>query len=378
MSSLTETAYYTRKALKYGLILTLVLSVIKFIVFPLVVGTIIPIIFPPEPIPPDPCFGKIPAIRFPAKGTIPTFTPKLETENSELPHFNDLAKVYFMYTPSSHIFMWDETKAWAKRLGFTEEPEEETDYDLIFRNQSVFQKVLKINVASRNFSLLSDYKYDVTLFGQKNAPDKETAILKANQFLNQAGINTPELENGKKEVIYYQLNTNLDPPTLEPVESVSEANFTLVNYFREPISESINQKTDDKVLEKITIPILPPNPKNSLVSILVSGSAEPEKTILEVNYTHYPLDRQTYCTYSLKSIGTAWQELQKKEVFIADFGQNFDGRVIVRKVYLAYFDPSSSPAKDESLYLQPVYVFEGDRDFIAYAPALDSKWIYSK
>jgi hypothetical protein len=50
--------------------------------------------------------------------------------------------------------------------------------------------------------------------------------------------------------------------------------------------------------------------------------------------------------------------------FIANMGENVD-KVIIRNAYLAYFEPP-----DKQSYLQPIVVFEGDRDFIAYIPAI--------
>ena len=43
---------------------------------------------------------------------------------------------------------------------------------------------------------------------------------------------------------------------------------------------------------------------------------------------------------------------------------------MIRKVSLAYFEPVT-PAQ----FLQPVYVFEGDRGFAAYVPAIVDKYV---
>jgi len=39
-------------------------------------------------------------------------------------------------------------------------------------------------------------------------------------------------------------------------------------------------------------------------------------------------------------------------------------------VYLAYYD-----SLDPQTYLQPVFVFEGDDDFLAYVPAVEAAWV---
>jgi hypothetical protein len=207
-----------------------------------------------------------------------------------------------------------------------------------------------MNVLNGNFSLSYDYLSDLTLVGINSAPNKDQAIAEAKAFLQRANVLTPDLAAGTQQVIHFKFN----PPNLEQAMALSEADFALVNFFR----------TD---LEGIRI--LPPNPKKSLVSVLLSGSSDQQKRILEVNYTHFSINESDSCTYPLKEIDQAWQDLQNNKAFLASFGQNYDGQVVIRKVYLGYFDPP-----DDQRFLEPIYVFEGDRDFIAYIPALDPKF----
>ena len=73
--------------------------------------------------------------------------------------------------------------------------------------------------------------------------------------------------------------------------------------------------------------------------------------------------------YPLKSIQAAWEEFQKNQGFIANLGQNDKNEIIIRKVSLSYYD-----ADKPQHFLQPIYVFEGDRNFIGFLPAIDPKW----
>jgi len=93
------------------------------------------------------------------------------------------------------------------------------------------------------------------------------------------------------------------------------------------------------------------------------------RRIIEVNYNYYPIDRETFSTYPLKSVQTAWEEFQKNQGFIANLGENDKNEIIIRKVSLTYYD-----ADKPQHFLQPIYVFEGDRNFIGFLPAIDSKW----
>jgi len=208
-----------------------------------------------------------------------------------------------------------------------------------------------MNVLSGNFTISYNYQNDLTLVGLKSAPPQEQAIAEARNFLQKAGVFTVDLTNGSQEIVYFRF----EPPNLEPAIALSEADLTLVNFFRVNLDD---------------LKIMPPNPKKSLVSVLISGSTDSQKRILEVNYTHFPINETTSATYPLKNIEDAWQELQKNEAYLANFGQNYDGQVVIRKIYLGYFDPP-----DEQKFLEPIYVFEGDREFFAYVSALDPEYI---
>lgn len=349
MANLTETAYYTRKTIKFGFIF--------LIAFLLIRGIAIASVNywkeknPPPPPLPTVAFGKLPAIKFPDKGPNPPFTPRLETVDNKLPGFPEAINVYFIPQKTSDLFTWERAKSWAEQMGFINEPEKTDEYNFIYRLSSPYLTTLKTNVISSNFTYSVEYQDDLTLAGKKNAPEKTQAINEANKFLQTANAFTSSLEAGTQETIYFSFN----PPKLEKAAALSEADFTLVNFFRGNINN---------------LKVLPPNPEKSLVSILVSGAIEPAKKILEANYIHYPINEQTSATYPLKPVSLAWEELQKGQAYLADFGQNYDGQVVVRNVYLAYFDPP-----DDQRFLQPIYVFEGDREFSAYIPALDSKFI---
>lgn len=352
MITLTETAYYTRKTLKYSF-----LGLISFLLLRAIVLAGISywkIKHPPPPPPPNFCFGKIPKIQFPQKDPNPPFYPRLETIDYRLPNLPNIAKVYFIPQKVSTLYTWERAQNWAKQLGFLEEPEKPDNFTFIFKNKNFPQTTLKMNVLDGNFTLTYDYLSDLTLAGIGSAPPENQAIAEARNFLQKIGMLTQDLAAGTQKVIYYKFN----PPNLEQAISLSEADVALVNFFRSDIEG---------------IKIMPPDPKKSLVSVLISGSPDPQKRILEVNYTHFIIIESNWCTYPLKSITQAWQELQENKSFLANFGQNYDGQVVIRKVYLGYFDPP-----DNQRFLQPIYIFEGDRDFIAYISALDPQYLISE
>jgi hypothetical protein len=82
---------------------------------------------------------------------------------------------------------------------------------------------------------------------------------------------------------------------------------------------------------------------------------------------HYlPIDQTRVSTYPIKTAAVAWEELKAGSGFIAQ--SPGEGNVVVRRVYLANYDPN----KFEE-YVQPIIVFEGD-GFLAYVPAVTSEY----
>ena len=191
---------------------------------------------------------------------------------------------------------------------------------------------------------------ETEILTSKNLPTNQQAAQEAKNFLVSNGLLAEDLANGTAEFEYLRFST----PELIPVSSLSEADFIRVNLFRANLDD---------------LRILPPNPKKSLISFLFSGSRTPGKRIIEINYTYFPLEKEIFATYPLKPITQAWGELQQGQGFIANLGQNENGQVTIRKVYLAYYDSETLQH-----YLQPIYVFEGDRNFWGYVPAIDPKW----
>ena len=140
-----------------------------------------------------------------------------------------------------------------------------------------------------------------------------------------------------------------------PAISLSEADFVRVDLFRKNLDD---------------LKVLPPNPNQSSVSWIFSGARETGKRIVEVDYAHQPVSEENYATYPFKSSATAWQELANGQGFVASLGENPQDKVTIRKVYLAYFD--SDEIQD---FLQPIFVFEGDKGFVGYIQAVDPKWV---
>ncbi len=348
MTTLTKTTYYTRKIFKLSLIFLLAFFILKNVFG--VIRKYWLAHHPPPPPPPTVSFGKLPKIQFPQNTQLPELTFRLETIQGNLPNLPTIGKVYFMPKNQPNLLALDRAAQMAKKMGFQEQPEPITKTVYRWKNGQLPATTLEIDINSLNFHLRYDYENDSELLISKYLPTNEQSTQEIKNFLTVNGLLAPDLAEGTAEFEYLKFGS----PKLLSAMSLSDSDFVRVNLFRADLDG---------------LKILPPNPKKSLISFLFSGSRVSGKRIVEINYTYYPIERDIFATYPLKPTLEAWNELQAGKGYIANLGQNEDGKIIIRRVYLAFYD-SETPQH----YLQPIYVFEGDKNFWGYVSAVDPKW----
>ncbi len=349
MFSLTQTAYWTRRLLKIGafLLIAILFLRVSFNIF----SSVWQRLHPPAPPPPTVSFGKLPVIKFPENSdSEKKLNYRLETIQGGLPKLTEVAKVFFIPKEGPNLLALQRATQEAKKLGFTSEPQQINETTYRWNDGKTPSTTLDININTGNFHLRYAYENDAEVINSQDLPTNQQAAQEAKNFLDAQGLLAPDLATGSAEFVYLKYS----PPNLLPVSSLSEADFVRANLFRADLDG---------------LKILPPNPRNSLVSFLFSGIRTLGRRMAEINYSYYPLEREVFATYPLKSTQTAWQELQGGKGYIANFGQNENGNIVIRKVSLAYYD-----ADQPQNFLQPIYVFEGDNNFIGFVPAVNSQW----
>ncbi len=348
MANLTQTAYFARKIIKFGSI-----SLVGLIIFRVLYinfKTYWKKTHPPAPPAPTTAFGKLPKLYFPEQKNLPNLTIKLENISGVLPKLADQAKVFFMPKVSSNLLAWDKTKVWARSLGFSSEPQETSEFTYRFLTDTSPKTVLDVNVLTKNFTLVYDWQNDLQIFSAGNTPQEDQCSSSARNFLQNAGVLADDLAQGKSEVSYQKyFNGNLIKALF-----FSEANFALVNLFRSDIDN---------------IKVLPTNPKESNIYVRLSAVKDRTRSIIEIKYIHFPISLDNFATYPLKDTTSAWEALKSGKGYIANLGNNPEGNILIRNVYLAYYD--NDQHQD---FLQPVIVFEGDNDFFAYVSAVSDSW----
>ena len=349
MATLTQTAYWTRKILLFGAIALVAIIVLKISLG--IIGNTWRKFSPPAPPPPTVTFGSLPKLVFPnTPAGEPKLTFRLETIQGDLPKLPSQAKVYFMPKPGPNLLALDRARQKAQKMGFRSEVEKISDVVYRWDDQKKPPTILEMDINSVNFHLLYPYQTDQAILGQKNLPTNQQAAQEAKNFLLSNDLLAADLATGSAEFEYLKFII----PQLIPAISLSEADFVRVNLFRTGLDG---------------LKILPPNPKEALISFLFSGAREFGKRLIEINYNYSSIDTETFSTYPLKTAALAWQEMQSGRGDIANLGQNPEGNITIRQVYLAYYD-----SQEPQNFLQPIFVFEGDRNFIGYVPAIDLKW----
>jgi hypothetical protein len=347
MATLTYTAYVTRNAIKYGAI---GLGVFTIVWVTISAGIAAWKAAYPVVVPPDLKYGVLPKIIFPEKEFVKkSFSQQFPNDN--YPAFATQARTYFIARSISTFLALEDDKKTAAQLGFNAEPKELTPGKGVYEfKNDIYNQTLTMNIADGSFKLKYPYETDQLLLNPEKIPNKNEAIDLAKQYLSSAGKYPKDLEDGGKKVSFWKIELD----GLKAVNSQSEGNAVRVDFFRSNLEGNI--------------PIVSSEYNGAPVSVLISGAQSEGKRIIEVNYKYAPVDRQSFATYPIKTAAEAWSELVSGNYWpVNDVSGN---SVVIRKMYLAYFEPVVL-----TNYLEPVYVFEGDNNFITYVSAITDKYV---
>jgi len=345
MASLTYTAYVSRRLIKFGGI-----GLAVFTTFYLLFGVAMSAwrAAHPKYTAPDFGFGLLPKTVFPEK----SFEKKefvAELPKDSFPKFKDQTKVYVIVRPDNTFLALNQDSKTASSLGFNEKPAEVRYGVYEFKNNTLNQ-TLTMNVLDGSFHLVYPYEKDQLLLNPERMPSKDEAIGMAKSYLSTANKFPEDLDTGEKKVSYWKIGYE----GLKSVSSLSEANIVRVDFFRQDVEDGVRIVSSDV--------------NSASVSVLVTGAQMEGKRIAEVSYKYADIDRELFSTYPIKTAEEAWNDLTMGNYWPAS---DVEGdTVTIRNMYLAYFEPVSL-----TNYLQPIFVFEGDKNFVAYVTAVADKYV---
>lgn len=338
--SLTYTAYMSRNIIKYGGI-----GIISFVFLWTVItsGYKAYRAIHPVYVAPTQKYGLLPDIVFPEKEkTEKKFS--FEFANDTIPEFSDQARVYIIYRPDSSFLALENDKKTAEKFGFKNEPATtETTGVYQFKNEDL-NKTLTMNVLDGSFKLTYPYTKDQLLLNPIKMPNKTEAISMASSFLETGDKLSEDLKNGEKKVNYWKIENE----ALKAASSQADSNVARVDFYRSKLND---------------LDIVSKDIGQASVSVLVSGSDVVDKKILEVDFKDLNIDSESFSTYPIKTANEAIEDLKSGNYWAASDVSTTD--VVIRKIYMAYFEPVTL-----TNYLQPIFIFEGDNNFVAYVPAI--------
>jgi hypothetical protein len=352
MASLTEISLISRKVIRYSIYAIILIVIARYTIS---FGTVIyHKIFPPPPPKPTVAFGKLPVLPFPEK-PVSDLNFTLELPDGSLPVFTDQIEVYVMPQSQPNIKALDNSKLIASKLDFDPngKPLVESIPNVYVFPKKGYPSSLTMNIITGLFSVSYNINEDASIL-LDTPPGPEEAVKLAQGFISSANLFTDDLSNGTSTYEFLKIEAG----NFIPAISLSDADIIKVNFFRKLYGKDGNIP-----------PVTPKMPEANVWFYLAGGRG---KQIIAGEYHYLPINHDENSTYPLKTSESAWEELKEGKGFIANEGNNPDGNIVIRRVYLGYYD-----AGQYSEYYQPVVVFEGDNQFYAYVPAVTDEF-YSK
>lgn len=357
MSNLTEISIGTRKFFVW-----LVIVFIAYLILKLLIGIGISYwqnTHPPLIPPPQMQFGKLPIPKFVSK--ISSSGIKFSLENIagqpvlDKPQEATLAgKVYQMPKKLPTLLSEERAKKFAFKLGFTETPivTDATRYD--FTDPQDKLRTLSIDIVNMNFHLRYDWTQNPDVLSEGKFISKEQATDEIKNFLQINNLFDESILQGKTTIDL--LTADSPKKNFIPATSLSNAQAFRLNFFRPDLDK---------------MKILPPLFNQSYIYVIYIPAKKANQQMLDVAWTFWPIAFDSFATYPLKSVTSAWADLSDGYASVINMGyNNTPEKIVIRHIYLAYYD-SEKP----QTYLQPIYVFEGDNNFVAYLPAVTNDWL---
>lgn len=345
--TLTEVSYYSRKyapvAILFFLVFLIFFYALKLLFFALQGPT-------KEIIHTDPIFGKIPKPFVKEATSSGGLNFTLDTVEGQPVSASAAGQVYFLPASATRFGYSEKVYLIAKTLGFDTAliKYRLIDTDAVFTDLK--QKV-SIDITNFNFSYQYNFEDDPLVFQNTIIPSETEITNKSIDFLNSVGRYPDELAKGKTNIIY--LSYNGLTRSFTPVERPQLANAVEIDFYRPDIDG---------------FPMISPNYFNSQNYVIMAFYDGAVK-VLRSQIKFFEKSNEQVGVYALKTGDEAWKELKEGKGMVVTDTKNL-ANVSIKKMFMGYLDPSVYQS-----YLQPVYVFLGDNNFVGYVPAVSNDFL---
>jgi len=340
--SLTELSYYFRKFLPY-----VILSCLVFLIFFYSIKLTLIYIESNKTIPvyTNPIFGKVSQPEIPNSSSSAGFNFTLDTIEGRPITATDTAKVYFMPQNNPRFGYSEKIYLIAKSFGFDTEV---VKHQLTGKIATFSDKEKTLTIDISNFNFKFDRKVNNGLFtsSQLTIPVRTVIENKAIDFLKKIGRYPDELAKGTTNIIY--LKYNPINQNFVNVDKSSQAQLVEIDFGRPDID---------------TFKVVTPKFFTSQNYVIMLFQGE-EFQIIKSQISFFEKSEEQVGTYLVKTGEEAWSELNNG-MGIVVAGTQGQKNILIKDMKLRYFDPDTYQN-----YLQPVYVFLGEGDFVGYVPAV--------
>lgn len=344
--TLTELSYYVRKAAPLLIIFTLILFIFYYsikLIFLLTEKPKTPSLLI------NPLFDKIEKPEL--KQAIPSggFSYILDNIEGKPVTATLAAKVFFIPEPQSRLTYRSRILLMAKQFGFNTDI---TKYKLI--NDEAFfsdnDKKLYINIKNYNFQYEYDFGQHQEIFTQAVLPQEKDIEQKTIEFLKSIDRYPDDLAKGKINFLYFNYisaNNSISP------SSFKDANIVELDFFPQAVDNY------PVFYEKFQ------SSPNHVIATFING----EIKILKAKIAYFEKVYDQFGVYPLKTGDQAYEELISGKGLIISNETN-KKQITINKMFLSYLDLESYFP-----YFQPVYVFLGADNFVAYVFAVSNDYL---
>ncbi len=350
--TLTELSYYSRKAIPVLIIFCLFILIIFFL-FKLVY-LLAKSSEKPKNLYLNPIFNKISKPIIKETTTSAGFNFTLDTVEGVPITATETAKVYFLPKTTPKFGYREKIYLIAKNFGFNPDVDR---YQLI-DNQAVFKnedKELIIDIANFNFSYKKDLE-DLTpeQLSTSNLfiPFKKEIETQAADFLNKVGRYPEELIKGTNRIIYLRYDQEKD--SFINVKDKKQANLVEIDFFRQAVDN---------------VEFVSPRFFTSQNYLIFLFKENNDYEMIKGQISFFEKSDNQIGVYPVKTGDQAWNELKEGKAMVVSARIGVKD-IIIKSMKLYYLDPDVYQS-----YLQPVYVFYDDKDFIAYVPAISNEFL---
>lgn len=221
-------------------------------------------------------------------------------------------------------------------------------------------KRLVVDIDNFNYTYSQDFDEETRQFlARLVMPNEEKIISKGQEILRSLNRYPPDLAQGIQTIsfIAYKDASGSAQASAEIVQDPQSANMVAVDFFPPKIND-IDTVTEDFVSSPNRVVFIPQGGANDFVV----------KAQVEI----FERSEEQISDYPLKTGDQVFQDLHAGKGFFIQGMESINGKnlIKIKKMYLAYLIPGLY-----TTYIQPVYVFIGEDNFVAYVPAVSDAWI---